>query len=94
VVRQLVQSGAASQARGKLTGVIPLRRHSVEPVIQNVTTGKASAEDSPDVDCSSEGTCGIMIEDFTVKVPDGKSEVLCANTPSDVGVTCTAGASG
>lgn len=46
------------------------------------------------IDCSSGGTCGIMIEDFTVKAPDGESEVLCANTPSDIGVTCTSGASG
>jgi galacturan 1,4-alpha-galacturonidase len=46
------------------------------------------------IDCSSDGTCGIMIEDFTVKAPDGESEVLCANTPSDIGVTCTSGASG
>lgn len=46
------------------------------------------------VDCSVDGTCGIKIEDFTVQAPDGASEVLCANGPSNLGVTCTAGASG
>jgi galacturan 1,4-alpha-galacturonidase len=46
------------------------------------------------IDCSPAGTCGIVIEDFSVEAPDEASEVLCANTPSDLGVTCTVGASG
>lgn len=46
------------------------------------------------MDCSVKGTCGIKIENFTVKAPNGADEVLCANTPSNLGVTCTSGASG
>ncbi|PWY70749.1 endo-xylogalacturonan hydrolase A [Aspergillus eucalypticola CBS 122712] len=46
------------------------------------------------LDCGADGTCGISISGFDVKAPSGKSEVLCANTPSDLGVTCTSGASG
>ncbi|PYI02024.1 endo-xylogalacturonan hydrolase A [Aspergillus sclerotiicarbonarius CBS 121057] len=46
------------------------------------------------IDCGADGTCGITISDFKVKAPSGDAEVLCANTPSDLGVTCTSGASG
>jgi galacturan 1,4-alpha-galacturonidase len=46
------------------------------------------------LDCGADGTCGITITDYTVVAPDGNDEVLCANTPSDLGVTCTSGASG
>lgn len=46
------------------------------------------------IDCSVEGTCGIQINGFNVKAPDGKSEVLCVNTPGDLGVSCKPGASG
>ncbi|KAI8663169.1 putative endo-xylogalacturonan hydrolase A [Fusarium keratoplasticum] len=47
-----------------------------------------------DMDCSVAGTCGIQIQDFTVKAPSGANKVLCANTPANLGVTCTSGASG
>jgi galacturan 1,4-alpha-galacturonidase len=46
------------------------------------------------LDCSSTGTCDIDISSYTVVSPTGSGEVLCANTPSDLGVTCTSGASG
>ncbi|KAJ5698920.1 hypothetical protein N7462_000925 [Penicillium macrosclerotiorum] len=46
------------------------------------------------LDCGADGTCGVKVSSYTVKAPDGKSEVLCANTPSNLGVTCTSGASG
>ncbi|KAI1321946.1 family 28 glycoside hydrolase [Xylariaceae sp. FL0255] len=52
-----------------------------EPVIMNL-------------DCPADGTCGVSISDITVTSPEGKAEVLCANTPSSLGVTCTSGASG
>ncbi|PYH95646.1 endo-xylogalacturonan hydrolase A [Aspergillus ellipticus CBS 707.79] len=54
---------------------------SYDPVVANL-------------DCGADGTCGIAISGFEVKAPSGKAEVLCANTPSDLGVTCTSGASG
>ena len=57
------------------------------------TSGKYSPATS-NVDCGANGTCGITIEDYTVTDPDATGEVLCANTPSDLGVTCTTGASG
>lgn len=46
------------------------------------------------IDCPADGTCGITMSDMTVEAPSGSSEYLCANTPSDLGVTCTSGASG
>ncbi|KAK3940161.1 glycoside hydrolase family 28 protein [Diplogelasinospora grovesii] len=46
------------------------------------------------VDCPGNGTCGVQISGLTAKSPSGGSTVLCANTPSNLGVTCTSGASG
>ncbi|KAJ5127711.1 hypothetical protein N7448_008490 [Penicillium atrosanguineum] len=46
------------------------------------------------LDCGKDGSCGITISSYTVVAPDGKNEVLCANTPEGLGVSCTSGASG
>ncbi|KAJ5701295.1 hypothetical protein N7488_008843 [Penicillium malachiteum] len=46
------------------------------------------------LDCGADGTCGVTVVDYTVKAPSGESEVLCANTSGNLGVTCTSGASG
>ncbi|KIN00066.1 glycoside hydrolase family 28 protein [Oidiodendron maius Zn] len=46
------------------------------------------------LDCSKGGTCGITVDGFTVKSPDGVDKMLCANTPSNIGVACSSGASG
>lgn len=47
-----------------------------------------------DIDCSVAGTCGIQIQGLTVKAPSGANKVVCANTPANLGVSCTSGASG
>ncbi|KAJ5980202.1 hypothetical protein N7481_007500 [Penicillium waksmanii] len=46
------------------------------------------------LNCGANGTCGVKVGSYTVTAQDGKSEVLCANTPSGLGVACTSGASG
>ncbi|KAJ5166317.1 uncharacterized protein N7482_005098 [Penicillium canariense] len=46
------------------------------------------------LDCGADGTCGVKVSSYTVTAPAGDSDVLCANTPSDLGVTCTSGAAG
>ena len=46
------------------------------------------------IDCGDSGACGITISGYSVKPPSGTGEVLCAHTPSNLGVTCTSGASG
>ncbi|KAK6346688.1 hypothetical protein TWF696_006806 [Orbilia brochopaga] len=46
------------------------------------------------INCSPGTTCDIQISGWTAKTPNGASIVYCANTPSTLGVTCSAGASG
>lgn len=46
------------------------------------------------IDCGANGNCGIVISDWTIKTPSGADEVLCSNTLSTLGVSCTSGASG
>ncbi|KAF2136825.1 glycoside hydrolase family 28 protein [Aplosporella prunicola CBS 121167] len=60
-------------------------------------TGTTSDKEDPvtaNLNCGEEGTCGVSFSGWEVKAPSGKNEVLCANTPSDLGVECTEGASG
>lgn len=60
-------------------------------------SGTTSSKYDPTVanlNCGSGGTCDVTISGWSVKAPSGKSQVLCANTPSSLGVTCTSGASG
>ncbi|KAJ6134095.1 hypothetical protein N7523_000417 [Penicillium sp. IBT 18751x] len=57
------------------------------------TSGKYD-DVTANLDCGEKGTCGVTIRDYTVVAPDGKNEVLCANTSKDLGVSCTSGASG
>ncbi|RDW66664.1 glycoside hydrolase family 28 protein [Coleophoma crateriformis] len=58
------------------------------------TTSTKYAPATANLDCSSAGTCGVTISNWSVKAGSGTAEVLCANTPSTLGVTCTDGASG
>lgn len=60
-------------------------------------SGTTSSKYDPtvaNIDCPAAGSCGIAMSDMTVKAPSGKATYLCANTPSNLGVTCTSGASG
>lgn len=69
----------------------------ITDVVLNGFSGTTSTAYSPvvaNIDCPADGSCGITISDFSVKAPSGTAETLCANTPSDLGVTCTSGASG
>ena len=58
------------------------------------TTSKSYAPATSNLDCGANGECGIKIENYAVTSSSGTSKVLCANTPSDLGVTCSSGASG
>ncbi|KAJ5342834.1 hypothetical protein N7541_011958 [Penicillium brevicompactum] len=57
------------------------------------TSGKYKAV-TGNLNCGSKGTCDVLVSSYTVEALSGKSEVLCANTPSSLGTTCTSGASG
>ncbi|KAL4898660.1 putative endo-xylogalacturonan hydrolase A [Aspergillus ambiguus] len=46
------------------------------------------------LNCGSEGTCDVKVINYKVTAPSGERKVLCANTPSSLGVTCSSGASG
>lgn len=51
-------------------------------------------EETANLNCGADGTCDVSVSDYTVTSPSGDSIVLCGNTPSDLGVDCTDGASG
>ena len=60
-------------------------------------SGTTSTHYSPatsNLDCGDSGICGISISGYNVKPASGTGRVLCAHTPSTLGVACTAGASG
>ncbi|KAF2973547.1 hypothetical protein GQX73_g44 [Xylaria multiplex] len=60
-------------------------------------SGKTSSRYSPTImnlNCPADGTCGVTMSSITVVSPSGSAKVLCANTPSNLGVTCSSGASG
>ena len=60
-------------------------------------SGTTSSKYSPtvaNINCPAAGTCGVTLSSMTVKPPSGSAQYLCANTPSNLGVTCTSGASG
>lgn len=69
----------------------------ISDVVVNGFSGETSDKYDPttaNINCGASGSCGIAISDWTVKAPSGKNQVLCSNTPSNLGVTCTSGASG
>ncbi|KAF3921349.1 Exopolygalacturonase [Dactylellina cionopaga] len=56
-----------------------------------ITNGKQDPATS-NINCGAAGTCDIQISGYNVKSPNGNGVVLCANTPSNLGVACTSGA--
>lgn len=48
-----------------------------------------TTDDAALIDCPSDGTCDITITDWSVS-----GDVLCANTPSDLGISCDGTATG
>ncbi|KAI1425359.1 glycoside hydrolase family 28 protein [Xylaria sp. FL1777] len=60
-------------------------------------SGKTSSKYSPttmNLNCPADGTCGVTMSSITVTPPSGSAKILCANTPSNLGITCSSGASG
>ncbi|PTB36225.1 uncharacterized protein TrAFT101_000190 [Trichoderma asperellum] len=69
----------------------------IADVIVRNFSGTTSTHYSPNVanlDCPAAGTCGLTLSDITVTPPKGSAVFQCANTPSNLGVPCTDGASG
>ncbi|GFP60336.1 endo-xylogalacturonan hydrolase A [Trichoderma asperellum] len=74
----------------------PSRAQIADVVVRNFS-GTTSTHYSPNVanlDCPAAGTCGLSLSNITVTSPKGSAVFQCANTPSNLGVTCTDGASG
>lgn len=61
--------------------------------ISGKTSGKYKAV-TGSLSCGARGTCDVKVSAYTVAAPSGGGEVQCANTPSNLGVNCTPGASG
>ncbi|KAI9934007.1 hypothetical protein ASPWEDRAFT_126763 [Aspergillus wentii DTO 134E9] len=60
-------------------------------------SGTTSDKNDPvtgNLNCGADGTCDVKVSDYTVKAPSGDGKVLCGNTPSDIGTSCSSGASG
>ncbi|KAI5302196.1 hypothetical protein KEM55_001260, partial [Ascosphaera atra] len=51
-------------------------------------------EDTANLNCPGAGTCDVQFSNWNVTVPNKNAEVLCDNTPKDLGVECQSGASG
>ncbi|KAH8901334.1 family 28 glycoside hydrolase [Thozetella sp. PMI_491] len=65
-------------------------------VVKNFS-GTTSSKYDPvvmNLNCPADGTCGVTMSGITVKAPSGQAKILCASTPSSLGVTCSSGASG
>ncbi|KAJ5566772.1 hypothetical protein N7535_006078 [Penicillium sp. DV-2018c] len=61
--------------------------------VSGVTSGKYDAV-TGNLNCGSGGTCEVNVRSYTVEAPSGGSKVLCENTPSNLGVSCSPGAQG
>lgn len=58
------------------------------------TTSTKYKGDTSNLNCSEGDLCDVHISGYEVKAESGTAEVLCVNTPSDLGVECVIGASG
>ncbi|KAE8395885.1 putative endo-xylogalacturonan hydrolase A [Aspergillus alliaceus] len=69
----------------------------LEEIVVQGFTGTTSKKNDPvvaNLNCGSRGTCNVSISNFKAKAPSGDAKILCGNTPSDLGVSCSSGASG
>lgn len=60
-------------------------------------SGKTNTKYSPttaNLNCGAAGTCDVTVSEYKVEAGSGEGKVLCENTPSTLGIACTAGASG
>ncbi|KAF9891354.1 hypothetical protein FE257_004210 [Aspergillus nanangensis] len=60
-------------------------------------SGTTSDKEDPvtgNLNCGADGTCDVTVSNYEVTASSGDGQVLCANTPEDLGVECTEGASG
>lgn len=55
-------------------------------------SGSTSGTDVMNIDCPADGTCGITMSEISVTGSDDGTTYLCANTPDDIGIKCTEGA--
>ncbi|KAE8152971.1 putative endo-xylogalacturonan hydrolase A [Aspergillus avenaceus] len=69
----------------------------LEGIVVEGFSGTTSDKYDPvvaNLNCGANGICDVTINAFEVKAPSGSARILCANTPSSIGVTCDSGASG
>ncbi|GKZ37826.1 hypothetical protein AbraIFM66950_009615 [Aspergillus brasiliensis] len=74
----------------------PSNSQLLDVVVRNMS-GYTSSHYAPvamNIDCPANGTCDITMSDIDIVSTGSSTEFLCANTPSDIGINCTAGASG
>ncbi|KAL3435976.1 pectin lyase fold/virulence factor [Aspergillus tetrazonus] len=60
-------------------------------------SGTTSSKYDPvtgNLNCGEDGKCDVSVVDYSVKAPSGGGKVLCANTPTSLGISCSSGASG
>jgi galacturan 1,4-alpha-galacturonidase len=77
---------AANPGKSRLTDIVVKRFRG--------TTSARYAPTTANLNCAKDGICGVKISDWKVNAPSGTNKILCNNTPSNLGVTCTPGASG
>ncbi|KAK1222935.1 hypothetical protein PQX77_014212 [Marasmius sp. AFHP31] len=78
-------------------GTCIVSNHTIDGVYWKGIRGTTATKFDPnvaDLNCPGEGICNIFFEDFTVKAPSGKANVLCSGVDSDLGVACSGSASG
>ncbi|KAL7815112.1 glycoside hydrolase family 28 protein [Trichoderma gracile] len=69
----------------------------VKGVVVKNFSGTTSKHYSPivaNLNCPAAGSCGLTLSNITIQPPSGSAVFQCANTPSSIGVPCSAGASG
>jgi galacturan 1,4-alpha-galacturonidase len=58
------------------------------------TTSSKYGSTIANINCPAKERCGVHFSDWTVKPSSGTAKYLCGNTPSDIGIACSSGASG
>lgn len=69
----------------------------ISGVVVSGFSGTTSTKYAPvvaNINCPKAGSCGIAMSGMTVKAGSGTAKYQCANTPSNLGVACSSGASG
>ncbi|ESK92759.1 extracellular exo-polygalacturonase [Moniliophthora roreri MCA 2997] len=97
VTVQNCEYAAQIQSCYSSSGTCVASKHTIDQVYWKNIRGTTATKFDPTVanmNCPSSGTCNIFFQDFTVKAPSGKANVLCSAVDSNLGVSCSGSASG